>query len=243
MTTPALIGLAHGSRHPETAGSLRRLMDATVALAADRGLDLEARPAFLDLTDPDLGSVAAGLRERQVDEAIAVPLLFTSAFHATVDVPQAAREAIEGSGLRLHVAPILGTGPDVLDVLEGAADAARVDPGCDLILYAVGSSDEAANQAVRDLAARLGDRRGVRVRATFGTRPPRGKEVLESLSGPVAVLTLFTAPGLLLDPMLAAARRRQVVITPPLETRLAPLVLSRYLHGLAAAGASVPGVG
>ncbi len=238
MSIPALVGLAHGSRHPDTVASLQRLMAATAALAADRGLELEAEPAFLDLSEPDLVSVAAGLREQGVDEAIAVPLLFTSAFHATVDVPQAARQAIDRSGLRLRVAPVLGTGPDVLDVLTAAADEACVDPAGELILYAVGSSDEAANEAIRDLAARLGRRRGVRVRATFGTRPPRGMEVLESLAGPVAVLSLFTAPGLLLDPMLAAARRREVIITPPLETRLAPLVLERYLQALAATGVS-----
>lgn len=228
MTAPALIGLAHGSRHPDTPASLARLVRSVTRLAADQRTPLDGRAAFLDLTEPDLVAVAAQLRELGHDEAVAVPLLFTSAFHATVDVPQAAREAIEGSGLGLRIAPIIGTGEDVLDVLDAIADEFAIDPGTELILYAVGSSDEPANEAVRDLAARLGARRSIRVRATFGTRPPRGMEVLDSITGPVAVLPLFTAPGLLLDPMLAAAARRGVTITPPLETRLAPLVLARY---------------
>lgn len=238
MTAPALIGLAHGSRHPEVPASLDRLMRAVVRLAADQQTPIEGRAAFLDLTEPDLVAVAGQLQELGHDEAVAVPLLFTSAFHATVDVPQAAREAIEGSGLRLRVAPIIGTGEDVVDVLNAIADEFAIDPATELLIYAVGSSDEPANQAVRDLAARLGECRGARVRATFGTRPPRGMEVLDSITGEVAALPLFTAPGLLLDPMLAAAARRGAVITPPLETRLAPLVLARYrqtVRGLAAA--------
>lgn len=228
MSAPALIGLAHGSRHPDTPASLARLVQAVVALAADQQMPIEGRAAFLDLTEPDLVAVAAQLHELGHDEAVAVPLLFTRAFHATVDVPQAAREAIEGSGLSLQVAPIIGTGEDVVDVLAAIAEEFAIDPGSEVILYAVGSSDEPANDAVRDLAAKLATRRGTRVRATFGTRPPRGMEVLDSITGPVAVLPLFTAPGLLLDPMLAAAARRGVVITPPLEARLAPLVLARY---------------
>ena len=176
--------------------------------------------------------MAHQLRAAGHRQAIAVPLLFTRAFHATVDVPEAVREAIEASGLELRIAPILGTGDDVVAVLDRTADEHGIPAGTELVLYAVGSSDESANEAVRDLADRLGRRRHCRVRATFGTRPPRGMEVLDSITGPVAVLPLFTAPGLLLDPMIAAAARWGVVITPPLETRLADLVLARYRQAL-----------
>ncbi len=193
---------------------------------------MDARPAFLDLSQPDLPAMAHQLRAAGHHQAIAVPLLFTRAFHATVDVPEAVREAIEASGLELRIAPILGTGDDVVAVLDRTADEHEVPAGTELVLYAVGSSDESANEAVRDLADRLGRRRQCRVRATFGTRPPRGMEVLDSITGPVAVLPLFTAPGLLLDPMIAAAARRGVVIAPPLETRLADLVLARYRQAL-----------
>ena len=53
---PALIGLAHGSRHAEGTRSVEQLM----ALVGATG-DLDARPAFLDLAQPDLTTTAAAL--------------------------------------------------------------------------------------------------------------------------------------------------------------------------------------
>ena len=47
-----------------------------------------ARAAFLDLTEPDLEKVASGLAAEGYERAVVVPLLFTAAFHATIDVPQ-----------------------------------------------------------------------------------------------------------------------------------------------------------
>ena len=55
---------------------------------------LVAKPAFLDLADPDLSTVARTLVESGHRRAVVVPLLFTVAFHATVDVP----EAVQANG-------------------------------------------------------------------------------------------------------------------------------------------------
>ncbi|MGI8458166.1 MAG: sirohydrochlorin chelatase [Propionibacteriaceae bacterium] len=223
---PALVGLAHGSRHPEVPAAVADLMAAVAQLAAAQGTPLRAEPAFLDLTAPDLATVCAQLAADGVRRAVVVPLLFTSAFHATVDVPEAVRESAAAAGLTLDTAAILGTGDDVLDVLEQALDAAGVRASR-VLLFAVGSSSEPANDAVADLGARLGARRGIEVVTAFGTRAPRGRDQLDRLGADGAVLPLFCSPGLLLDPLAAACAERGLSLVPPLGPLLAPLVLQR----------------
>ena len=85
---------------------------------------MPATYAFLDLAEPDLHTAAAAVVAAGHHRAVVVPLLFTVAFHATIDVPQAVHAAAETSGLELTVADILGTGDDIADLLTaGLADA------------------------------------------------------------------------------------------------------------------------
>ncbi len=223
---PAVVGLAHGSRHRDVPAAVADLMSAVAELAAADGRPVRTEPAFLDLTEPDLAAVCARLAADGVRRAVVVPLLFTSAFHATVDVPEAVRMSAAAAGLTLETAPILGTGDDVLDVLESALDAAGVQAPR-LLLFAVGSSSTPANDAVVDLGRRLGGRRGIEVVTAFGTREPRGRDQLDGLGPDGAVLPLFCSPGLLLDPLAAACAERGLTLVPPLGRLLAPLVLTR----------------
>jgi sirohydrochlorin ferrochelatase len=223
---PAVVGLAHGSRHPDVPGSVADLMSAVAEQAADAGTPVRTATAFLDLTDPDLATVCTELAADGVRHATVVPLLFTKAFHATVDVPEAVRASAASAGLTLHTAEILGTGDDVLAVLEQALDLAGVRAGR-LLLFAVGSSSAAANDAVTDLGGRLGERRGVEVLTAFGTRAPYGRDQLDRLGPDGAVLPLFCSPGLLLDPLATACADRGLTLVPPLGRLLAPLVLRR----------------
>jgi len=220
---PALIGLAHGSRHAEGTRSIVRLMQV---VAGTGGVD--AVPAFLDLAEPDLVTAARRLVEAGHRRAVVVPLLFTVAFHATVDVPEAVQAAAAETGLELLVADILGTGHDVEDVVRTSMAEAGVDPAQPVVLFAVGSSNAAANDAVHDLAARLSRHRAGAVRAAFGTTDPRVADVLPELAGPVAVVPLFLSPGLLLEPVARLAAERGWVLAPPLGDLAAPLVLRRY---------------
>src|SRR5690242_5512311 len=120
MTGPtAIIGLAHGSRHPGVTGPIEKLMARVSTLGR-----LPARAAYLDLTKPDLTSVATALATDGIERGIVVPLLFTEAFHARTDVPNAVAETAAATGLELRTAPILGTGDDIADVLVGKIDAA-----------------------------------------------------------------------------------------------------------------------
>jgi len=228
-----LIGLAHGSRHAQVADGIEAVLSATSPLAGT-----ETRAAYLDLTDPDLAAVAAELAATGVRRAVVVPLLFTDAFHARIDVPEAVGQAADSSGIELVLAPILGTGDDVVAVVADRLTAAGTTAAEPIMLYAVGSSRPDANAAVADLADRLAVQRGTPVRVGFGTTEPRAADVLAELAAvsgqqgttdrPGTVVPLFVAPGLLLDgiaPAVAAAGWR---LADPLGTLLAPVVSQRY---------------
>lgn len=222
-TPVPVIGLAHGSRHPRGGAAIAELMRAVGELTGG-----PARVAFLDLAAPDLPAVAAELAAEGHRRAVVVPLLFTAAFHATVDVPEAIQEAAASSGLELDLADILGTGDDVLEMLDEAGRDAGVGAAASILVFAVGSSNPAANAAVADLAARLGARRHGVARVAFGTVAPRVDAVLPELGETVAVLPLFLADGLLLDPMRTRAAEQGWLITEPLGERAAAIVRHRY---------------
>lgn len=224
-----LIGLAHGSRDPRAAAAIAELM----AAVADLRPGLHTSSAFLDLSEPDLSEA---VRSLTTDHAVVVPLLFAQAFHARVDVPEAVSTAAEASGVTLMAGDILGLGPAVLAALQDAAARAGVAAEQDILLLAVGTSDPVANQAVHDLAGRWSALRPGGVRAVFATAAPKAADALtEPWTAPPAVVSLFLAPGLLLDQVIRRASGRDVIVTPPLGTAMAQLVLDRYDAVLAGA--------
>jgi len=226
-----VIGLAHGSRHPAGGAAIEQLMTAVAA----RG-GVVARAAYLDLAQPDLESVARELAAAGHAEAVVVPLLFTSAFHATVDAPDAVRRAAAISGLELSIADILGTGDDIAELLRERLRAGAVPPNRSILLFAVGSSKPAANESVVDLAARLSAGRPGEVQAAFGTTDPRPATVLDGLPEPIVVLPLFLADGLLLNPLRTMAAERGWSMIEPLGDRAAAIVLRRYDGARTSAG-------
>jgi sirohydrochlorin ferrochelatase len=220
---PTVIGLAHGSRHIRG----QQAIDALLAAVASLG-GVPARPAYLDLAPPDLTTVAAELAAAGQSTAVVVPLLFTEAYHARIDVPQTVAAAQAATGVDLRVTDVLGTGDDVLDLLLAELARAGVSATHSVLLYAVGSSDPRANAAVADLAARLAARRGRPAAVAYATCDPRPAAVVETLPDPVAVLPLFLADGLLLDPLRRLAAERGWPMTEPLGAAAADLVLTRY---------------
>ncbi len=89
MSAPALIALAHGSRDPRSARTVRQIVASTKAIRPD----LKIEPAFLDHARPDLDSVVDRLAARGHTEIVVVPLLLTEAYHARVDVPEVVQAA------------------------------------------------------------------------------------------------------------------------------------------------------
>jgi len=222
-STLPLVGLAHGSRDPRSAAAIEELMLAVAALRPG----LRTSAAFLDLSDPDLPTALARL---DVDRAVVVPLLFAQAFHATKDVPDAVQAASRSTGTDLITGEILGTGPEVLAVLQGVAGAAGVPDDREILLLAVGTSDPVANAAVDDLAARWSSARKSGVRAVFATTAPRAVDALDRVdpAGLPALVPLFLAPGLLLDGVAGRALELGVPVADPLWPAMAQVVLNRY---------------
>ncbi|RRQ03417.1 hypothetical protein CXF39_04280, partial [Corynebacterium bovis] len=159
-----MICLAHGSRHP--------LADGVVGDIA-RGLTAAGGPpaaeAFLDFSPRTPLNAARMLAAAGHDRAVVVPLLFTSAFHMTEDVPAAVRDMVRGTGMDVRCAAGLGTGPDLARLLAGIArELAAGEPGA-VVLYSVGSTRPGANAAVGRLARAVGAELGVAGSAVVAT--------------------------------------------------------------------------
>ena len=203
----ALLTLSHGSRHPRAKEGIRALTET-----AANTLGVEWADAHLEFDRPTLAEAAAALDSTS---AVVVPLLFTSAFHAKVDVPAHLAEAREHCDLTL--AEPLGTGPDIAEALHKRL---RIDEpsASHATVFPVGTSDaeQAANYA--RLAENLARLAGVDVSVVQATRGDR-----RFVDRHTHVLPLFVTHGTLLDripPHLSASG--------PLTTDLADVVANRY---------------
>ena len=203
--------------------------------AVSQQAKITAIPAYLDLAEPDLEAAARQLAQAGHATAIVVPLLFTEAYHATVDVPETVGDVAGSLAFELVVADILGTGGDVAQLLRRSMGEARIEDNSSVLLFAVGSSKPEANAAVFDLAARLAVGRRSPVRACFGTCAPGVADVLDGLPEPIAILPLFLAEGLLLSDVRELAFHHGWRMAEPLAERAADLVRKRYDTAYAAA--------
>ncbi len=232
---PPLVAVAHGSRDPRSAACVAALLD--VVRAQQPGLDVRA--AFLDLSAPRLPDVLSALAAEGHRDAVIVPLLLGSAFHARVDLPALVSEAhARLPRLSVSVAAVLG--PD--DRLPAVAlrrltdtGASLDDPALGVVLAAAGSSHIPANQAVTDVARTWARRfRLAGVRAAFASAAdpdvPTAVAALRAAGARrIAVASWFLAPGRLPDRVAALAGPGTLVAAPlgP-APELAELVVDRY---------------
>jgi sirohydrochlorin ferrochelatase len=240
MTAPALVALAHGSRDPRSARTIRALVGDVRAMRPD----LRIEHAFLDLAKPSFDTVVDKLVKAGYDEIVVVPLLLTEAYHAKVDVPSvvAAATARHG-GLRIRATHVLGLEAAFLDVLDrrmrAALKDARVRELDALVLAAAGSSDPLANQAVARLARLWGARHKLPTVAAFASAaPPATGEAVRAFRAEgrrhIAVGSLFLAPGTL--PERAgdlALEAGAVAVSEPLgaDPEVVRTILARYAVG------------
>ncbi|MBF4162261.1 sirohydrochlorin chelatase [Nocardioides acrostichi] len=240
MTAPALIALAHGSRDPRSAATVRAL----VAEVRRQHPGIRAEAAFLDLSTPAFDAVVDRLVDEGHDEIVVVPLLLTEAFHARVDVPAAVAEAnARHPQCRVQATPVLGTERCFLEVLDvrmrEALRTARVRELDALVLAAAGSSDPLANQAVARMARVWGQHHKLPVTAAFASAaPPATGEAVRAFRAEgrrhVAVASLFLAPGRLPDRAAELALEAgAVAVSAPLgdHSEVARVVLARYAVG------------
>ena len=168
-----VIGLAHGSRHPEGGVGDRAVMAAVGAQGGvSPGSPISISPSRIWRPWP------ASWPRPATRRAVVVPLLFTSAFHATVDVPEAVRRAAAAPASNSSVADILGTGDDIAELLadrlaEAAVPTDALGPAVRGRLLQPGRE-----RAVADLATRLARRTGRAGTSGFGTDRSTARDVL-----------------------------------------------------------------
>ena len=240
MAAPALVALAHGSRDPRSAATIKAL----VAEVKKMRPDLRIETAFLDLSKPSFDTVVDRFVKAGFDEIVVVPLLLTEAFHAKVDVPGAIAAATERhEGLKIRATRVLGMEAAFLEVLDvrlrEALKGARVRELDALVLAAAGSSDPLANQAVARLARTWGTRHKLPVTAAFASAaPPAAGEAVRAFRGEgrrhIAVASFFLAPGTLPDRAAELALEAgAVAVSEPLgaHPEVARAILARYAVG------------
>ncbi|MFE7408853.1 sirohydrochlorin chelatase [Streptomyces laurentii] len=241
MDTPVLLVLAHGSRDPRHAATVRSLVRRAALLRP--GLRVET--AFLDFDLPSAPAALERLAAEGVRDVVALPLLLTRAFHAKADIPAVLRAA--PPALRVRRAAVLGPSPLLLAAVERRLYEAGLSPAdkssTGVVLASAGSSDPEAIAVIAETARELRRTGWCSVRPAFASAPlPRTEDAVRALRTEpgvrrVAVAPYVIAPGRLPDRIAAGAREAGAealadVLGPCPE--LARLLVERYE---AAAGA------
>ncbi|WP_284742014.1 sirohydrochlorin chelatase [Amycolatopsis sp. RTGN1] len=232
--TPPLVAVAHGSRDPRSAATVRALVDVVRAQAPG----LSVHESFLDLSTPNVTDVLRSLYAAGHRTAVVVPLLLGSAFHARVDLPALVDQVVsECPGFRVEVSDVLGADRALEAVALDRLASAPNRRGTGVLLSAVGSSNASANAVVASLAARWEERLGVPVSEAFASAaqpdiPAAAARLRARGVRHLVVASWFLAPGLLPDRIERLAREAdpRAFVAAPLadDPRVADVVISRY---------------
>lgn len=162
MRDPALLLIAHGTRNPDGATEMDRL----VGLLRAR-IDGPVAAAWLeDFSDPDAATATTRLAAAGAEHVVTVPFLVLGAGHAKTDVPAAVHEAAAAHpGVAITHGRVLGLHPKLFELACSRIDAvsAPADRADEvLVVTGAGSSDPDANgdlaKAARVLAEQTGHR-------------------------------------------------------------------------------------
>ena len=232
--TPPLVAVAHGSRDPRSAATVRALVDVVRAQAPG----VSVYESFLDLSSPLVTDVLRSLYADGHRTAVVVPLLLGSAFHARVDLPALIDSVVaDCPGFVVRTSDVLGADPALEAVALDRLAAAPRFSGRGVIVSAVGSSNATANAVVASLATRWEERLGVPVTEAFASAAqpdiPAAAAALRARGARhLVVASWFLAPGLLPDRIARLAREAdpEAFIAEPLadDPRVADVVVSRY---------------
>jgi len=204
--SPTLLAVAHGTR---SASGQRQIRDLVAAVARRRP-DLDVRLAYVDVQQPHVNEVVAG-----VGDAVVVPLLLSAGYHVRVDIA----EAVAGAGI--PVAAPLGPDDVLLDSLIRHLPAADA-----VVLAAAGSADPDWRASIHEMASHL----GAHVAYASGSDPKVADVVAELRrrgARRIAIGAYLLAEGLFYRTLHRASAD---FVTPPLglDPAVAGLVLRRY---------------
>ncbi|MFP3461983.1 CbiX/SirB N-terminal domain-containing protein [Arthrobacter globiformis] len=256
MNSPILIACAHGTSNAQGAAEVNALRDAIAALRP--GLDV--REAYVDVQQPDLVDVVAGLPQASGApqtggdaqaagvSAVVVPLLLSVGYHVKVDIAK----AVKSRPGTVAAAP-LGPDPRLAALLDQRLREAGVTDNDSIVLAAAGSSNPNAAVSVEELAGQLRALRSNRIVPAYGAsaKPsvPEAVAMLReeaaggagagesaggvSVGGRVVVASYLLAPGFFHDQLAKAGAD---LVTEPLlpSPVLAEIALERYDAALAA---------
>lgn len=216
---PVLIACSHGTSNTEGQAAVNRLRDEMRSLRPE----LDVREAYVDVQEPDLPEVVAGLPE---GPAVIVPLLLSVGYHVKVDIA----EAVRSRPGTVAAAP-LGPDPRLAALLQQRLEEAGVKPDGAVVLAAAGSSDACAAVDVEELAEQLAALRSGRIIVGYGASasPSVPESVFELHEDGVApaIASYLLAPGYFHDQLAKAGA--SVVAQPLLPSRaVAEIALARY---------------
>ncbi|TLM81749.1 sirohydrochlorin chelatase [Pseudarthrobacter sp. NamE2] len=236
MNSPIMIACAHGTSNEQGAAEVNALRAAIAELRP--GLDV--REAYVDVQQPDLVDVMAGLPEGE--SAVVVPLLLSVGYHVKVDIARAVKSR-PGSA----AAAPLGPDPRLAALLDQRLREAGVTDNDVVVLAAAGSSNPNAAKSVEELLGQLSQLRSNRMVAAYGASakpsvPDAVAMLREELAGGagagesaggvdvggrVVIASYLLAPGYFHDQLAKAGA--DVVTEPLLPSRvIAEIALERY---------------
>ena len=236
MNSPIMIACAHGTSNTQGAEEVNSLRAAIAELRP--GLDV--REAYVDVQQPDLVDVVAGLPAGE--PAVVVPLLLSVGYHVKVDIARAVKSR-PGSA----AAAPLGPDPRLARLLDQRLREAGTTDNDVIVLAAAGSSNPKAAVSVEELLGQLRELRSNRIVAAYGASakpsvPDAVTMLREELAGGagagesagavdvggrVVVASYLLAPGFFHDQLAKAGA--DLVTEPLLPSRvLAEIALDRY---------------
>ncbi|RAX18268.1 sirohydrochlorin chelatase [Pseudarthrobacter sp. AG30] len=242
MNSPIMIACAHGTSNTQGAAEVNALRAAIAGLRPG----LEVREAYVDVQQPDLVDVVAGLPEGE--PAVVVPLLLSVGYHVKVDIARAVKSR-PGSA----AAAPLGPDPRLAALLDQRLREAGTTDNDVVVLAAAGSSNPNAAVSVEELLGQLRELRSNRIVAAYGASakpsvPDAVAMLREELAGGagagesagavdvggrVVIASYLLAPGFFHDQLAKAGAD---VVTEPLlpSATLADIALDRYDAAVAA---------
>jgi sirohydrochlorin ferrochelatase len=249
--SPTLLLVVHGSAVAASAAAT----DATVAAIRARRPAIGLTVAYIEnqaplLADAVIDAVADAASAIPPSGPAAprgplviVPFLLSAAFHVATDIAEAVAQA-RSHGRDVIAAPVIGGHPALLIAADELVGALPTEP-TRIVLAAAGTSDESANDVIRDTARQIGLRRGMPVTAAFASAAsPRLDDALidtavaEPGTGHTAVIPWVLGQGLWASRIETAASTAGAACTEFLGSspRLVDVVWDRYDTGVAALG-------
>ncbi|ROO84643.1 sirohydrochlorin ferrochelatase [Actinocorallia herbida] len=231
-----LLGVAHGTRDPAGAATVRALL----ALVRAARPDLVVAESYAENTGPSVAEAVAALRAGppSAEPLVAVPLLLGRGYHVHVDIPA----QLAATGTAAVVSRPLGPHAELTRALaDRLAEGAAADA---VVLGAAGSTDPCGVADVRAAARLLSRRLGRDVPYGFVGGPgPRLDDVVAAARAggarTVAVASYLLAPGFFQGRLVATGAD---LVAPPLGAHpaLATLILRRHEEALIATTALAP---